>query len=195
MLYDKTEVIKVASIFGFAIKGLKTFRGRDGVGSQGNIYYNGKKVGWYNDSADGGASDIEFEGTKEQRVEMQGLLKEATRKYYEKFPMQGVYADLKPNEELFMARLVELSIEEKEFESILTKGRLSKMLYYREKNAYEEMRVYFASDKQLDEYCSKKAMDEPRVYRGLDDFNIDESTLGYAQIPEEDQEQGLQITQ
>ena len=50
----------MASIFGFEIKGLKTFRGRDGEGSQGSIYYNGKKVGWYNNSADGGASDIDF---------------------------------------------------------------------------------------------------------------------------------------
>ena len=38
----------MASIFGFSIKNITTFMGREGQGSQGNIYYNNKKVGWYN---------------------------------------------------------------------------------------------------------------------------------------------------
>ena len=38
----------MASIYGFTIKNIKTFRGREWDGRQGDIYYNGKKVGWYN---------------------------------------------------------------------------------------------------------------------------------------------------
>ena len=95
----------MAEIYGFSIKNLKTFKGRGGEGSQGNIYYNGKKVGWYNNSADGGKADIDFEGDWERRRQMEGLLKEATRKYYERFPLTGEFAELEPDEELFMEKL------------------------------------------------------------------------------------------
>ena len=37
----------MASIYGFALKNRKTSRGLDWQGNQGNLYYNGKKVAWY----------------------------------------------------------------------------------------------------------------------------------------------------
>ena len=49
----------MATIYGFSLKGIKTFKGREGEGCQGDIYYDGKKVGWYSDNADGGMADIE----------------------------------------------------------------------------------------------------------------------------------------
>lgn len=67
----------MASIFEFTLKGVRTFRGRDWDGVQGSIYYKGKKVGWYNDSGDGGAADIDFEGTIEERRKMDELLNKA----------------------------------------------------------------------------------------------------------------------
>jgi hypothetical protein len=163
MLYDKTEVT-MASIFGFAIKALKTFRGRDGVGSQGNIYYNGKKVGWYNDSADGGASDIEFEGTKEQRVEMQGLLKEATRKYYERFPLTGMFADLTPNEEIFMEELVNFTLDEKEFKKYQKDGYIGMATFQKVGEPYKEYTMLFKKEKAIEEFQKRPDIENARVY-------------------------------
>ena len=40
----------MATIYGFSLKGIKTFKGREGEGCQGDIYYDGKKVGWYSDN-------------------------------------------------------------------------------------------------------------------------------------------------
>ena len=57
----------MASIYGFTIKNIKTFRGREWDGRQGDIYYNGKKVGWYNNDGNGGCADIDFFGTLENR--------------------------------------------------------------------------------------------------------------------------------
>ena len=49
---------KMVSIYGFTLKNRKTFQGLDWQGNQGNLYYNGKKVAWYNDSGNGGSCDI-----------------------------------------------------------------------------------------------------------------------------------------
>ena len=43
----------MASIYGFTLMNRKTFQGLDWQGNQGNPYYNGKKVAWYNDSGNG----------------------------------------------------------------------------------------------------------------------------------------------
>ena len=50
----------MASIYGFTVKGVKYFQGRDWEGCQGDIHYNGKKVGFYNDLGDGAPATIDF---------------------------------------------------------------------------------------------------------------------------------------
>lgn len=40
----------MASIYGFTLKNRKTFQGLDWQENQRKLYYNGKKVVWYNDS-------------------------------------------------------------------------------------------------------------------------------------------------
>ena len=181
----------MASIFGFAIKGLKTFRGRDGVGSQGNIYYNGKKVGWYNDSADGGASDIEFEGTKEQRVEMQGLLKEATRKYYERFPLTGMFADLTPNEEIFMEELVNFTLDEKEFKKYQKDGYIGMAKYQKIGDPYYEYTMLFKRGKAIEEFQKRADIENARIYT-KDAFVItDEVTQIQGEVQENPPNMGM----
>jgi hypothetical protein len=82
--------------------------GREGQGSQGNIYYNNKKVGWYNNRADGGESDIDFDGDRAKRTEMENLLKEVARKYYERFPLTGEFACLNGDVQIFMEDLIKV---------------------------------------------------------------------------------------
>jgi len=50
----------MASIFGFSLKKIKTFRGHDGQGLNADIYYNGTLVAYYTDLADGGEPDVDF---------------------------------------------------------------------------------------------------------------------------------------
>lgn len=119
----------MASILGFTLKGIRTFRGRDWDGVQGSIYYKGKKVGWYNDSGDGGAADIDFEGTIEKRNKMDELLKAAAVEYYKRYPMTGIYADLPIDSELFMSALVGIIDDEKEYKKAV-KGGYTKLIVY-----------------------------------------------------------------
>ena len=154
----------MASIFGFEIKGLKTFVGRDGMGAQGNIYYGGKKVGWYNNSADGGMADISFDGERERRTQMELLLKEATRKYYERFPLTGQFADLTPDEELFMEDLVNFTMDEKEFKKYQKDGYIGIAVYQKRGEPYKEYTVLFKREKAIDEFQKRPDIEKARIY-------------------------------
>ena len=72
----------MASIYGFSLKGRKTFQGTDGIGNQGNLYYENKKVAWYNDYADGSMATLDFYNGAKGREEYVPILQEAIKKYY-----------------------------------------------------------------------------------------------------------------
>lgn len=120
----------MASIKGFTLKSIKTFMGRDGYGCQGNIYYKGKKVGWYNDAGDGGMADIDFDGTFEQRKAMEQVLTDTMYEYYKEHPLTGEYADLPVDNELFMAELVKLIDFEKFYKKAIAKSHSKRSQVY-----------------------------------------------------------------
>ena len=45
----KMEILKA-----FSVKGYKTWTGREGIGAEATLYFNGKKVGWVIDEGNGG---------------------------------------------------------------------------------------------------------------------------------------------
>ena len=113
----------MASIFGFSIKNIKTFRGREWDGCQGDICYHGKKVGWYNDSGDGGCVDIEFDGSFDERKRYTELLERAKDKYFDRFPLTGQFAHLPPSVDILMGALVDLTFDERMYKRCAKKGR------------------------------------------------------------------------
>lgn len=59
----------MAKINGFELKGVKFFHGHEGEDcTQGNIYLNGKKVGWYSDSYTMGPMDIHFDDPETEKL-------------------------------------------------------------------------------------------------------------------------------
>ena len=154
----------MASIYGFEIKGLKTFVGREGLGSQGNIYCNGKKVGWYNNSADGGASDIEFEGDRERRTQMELLLKEAARKYYERFPLTGEFACLNGDVQIFMEDLIKFTEDEKELKKYQKDGYIGMAKYQKIGEPYYEYTLLFKREKAIEEFQKRADIENARIY-------------------------------
>ena len=174
----------MAEIYGFSIKNLKTFTGREGEGSQGNIYYNGKKVGWYNNSADGGMADIDFEGDWERRRQMEGLLKEATRKYYERFPLTGEFAELEPDEELFMENLVGFTLDEKEFKKYQKDGYIAMAVFQKRGDPYHEYTTLFKRQTAIDEFQKRTDIESARIYT-KDAFIITDELVQLTQGEEE----------
>ena len=94
---------KMASIYGFTLKKRKTFHGLDWQGNQGDLYYNGKKVAWYNDSGNGGSCDIVYYETSYAPI-----LAETIKRYFKERPIITEYGELDGDEDLFMAELLQL---------------------------------------------------------------------------------------
>ena len=154
----------MASIFGFSIKNVTTFMGREGPGSQGNIYYNNKKVGWYNNSADGGEADINFDGDRAKRAEMENLLKEAARKYYERFPLTGEFACLNGDEQIFMEDLIEFTQDEKELKKHQKDGYIGMAKYQKIGEPYYEYTLLFKKGKAIEELQKRADIENVRIY-------------------------------
>lgn len=79
----------MAEIYGITLKNCTFFQGREGDGAQGSIYLEGKKIGWYNDMADGGEPDIEYYSKKAEKE-----ANERIEKYFREYPQDYSAPDL-----------------------------------------------------------------------------------------------------
>lgn len=154
----------MATIYGFSLKGIKTFKGREGEGCQGDIYYDGKKVGWYSDNADGGMADIDFYGEIEQRKRMSDLLKAATVKYYAQYPLTGEFASLEPNEEMFMSELVGFTEHEKEFKKYQKDGYIAMAVFRKPGDDLYEYTQLFKRKAAIEEFQKRTDIEQARIY-------------------------------
>lgn len=161
----------MASIFGFEIRNIVNFQGREGYGCQGDIYHNGKKVGWYNDMADGGIADIDFWQNGKRNQSAQDAFDKAVKDYFEKFPLTGLMKGIEPDGELFMSALVELTEQEAKYKFYLQTGRKYFVTYENEQGF--EVTCLASSDPQLYQKtkADKKAFNV-KEYKSLSDFII-----------------------
>ncbi len=107
----------MASIYGFMLKNRKTFQGLDWQGNQGNLHYKDKKVAWYNDSGNGGSCDIVYYDNSYAPI-----LEETIKRYFKERPIITEYGKLDGDEDLFMAELLQLMDDEKEYKKAAKKG-------------------------------------------------------------------------
>ena len=157
----------MASIKGWQLKGLKTFQGRDWEGSQGTLYYNGKRAGWYNDSGDGSMADIDL-NTKE----LQEQFDKAVKDYYAEHPLTGRFADLTPDGELFMGELLRLMENEKSYKRMV-KQELPYVVAFKESpNAPYITIVGVRTKDGRQRYIEERGIKEYDLYDSLEDFII-----------------------
>ena len=166
----------MASIKGYELKNVKTFQGLEWTGVQGSIYYKGKKVGWYNDSGNGGMADIELrlpgETVNDRQKERENQLESAVKKYYAEHPLQGEYAQLTPDAELFFGDLIRLAEDEKYYKKIAKSGYGHMVFYKRtERDPYERYTA-FTEKSDMDRYIGKEGLTQYRRYDSPDDFVI-----------------------
>lgn len=164
--------IKMASLFGFKLKNRRTFKGRDWEGCQSDLWYENKKVAWYNDSGDGSMADIDFYDGRKGREEYQPILDAAVKQYYERFPLESDYANLTPDAEMFMGELLELMDREKTYKSMLKKGYSAVIIYKKVADSpYEEI-VGLQSAQAAKKYIEDNKLSKYRLYTSVEDFEI-----------------------
>lgn len=105
----------MAKIKGLEIKGLKNYRGHEGEPlHQGNIYLNGKKVGFYSEGDWGGPATVDYD-TKEAKDEIKVIVD----LYFKENPPEYDFAN---TDEYFFRDLVSLLLDEKDFKAAIKRG-------------------------------------------------------------------------
>ena len=163
----------MAKIYDFTIKNITTWIGRDGIGCQGNIYYRGKKVGWYNDSADGGTVDVDFFGEYEARVQMKKILDDAAEKYFHTYPLEGIFAELPPTGDLFLSELITLIILEKEYKKGVKQGK-PYMWFLENTKTLNQYTISAENEEYIERVLKKSTVRCIKKYTSMDDFIIKE---------------------
>ena len=154
----------MASIYGVTIKNLKKFMGHESPCFQGNVYLDGKKLGFWSQDSWGGCDNYEFD---------ENILSGAVETYKASDMLPDEYRSIAGTDTL-MFEIVELLETQKHFKAAVKKGY----------SVLTEIKAgvtvtYISSVKELTEeeileekkkIGSEKAM--VRVFRTPDDFEI-----------------------
>lgn len=94
--HDNKEELKMASINGISIKSLKCFRDHEGASCfQGNIYYKGKKLGFWSQDPWGGPDSYDFdESVLDGEVEKYAASDMVEEKYREFTELDALLCDV-----------------------------------------------------------------------------------------------------
>lgn len=106
----------MARINGVEIKSLKGFRGHEGYCYQGNVYLNGKKLGFWSQDSWGGPDEFDFDDS---------VLDEACKRYKEGFPDEYEYKDFCDSKEIFLHAVLNLKLHEQDCKPEYKKGAKS----------------------------------------------------------------------
>lgn len=103
----------MASINGVAIKNYKTFCGFEGEASQGTIYLNGKRLGFWSQDGNGGPDRFDFK---------ESVLKDACERFKSGFPTDYKYINFCDDAEVFLGELARLTETERYLKRYFNKG-------------------------------------------------------------------------
>lgn len=158
----------MAEIYGITLKGCKEFQGMESDGVQGNIYVDGKKVGWYNDRGDGGEVEIDYDG-KGIKQEVAARIK----RFFERHPHEY------PGPDFFYPMILQLKDYEKHLKKAVKRGCDSILAQDALKSDWPNdctRVIYFDSNSNSVEALIKKYHLEKyphlRVYSAPEDFCI-----------------------
>lgn len=104
----------MAKINNVEIKNLKSYIGREGVAYQGDVWYNGKKLGFWSQDGNGAICDTFYFD--------ESLLDKPCQDFYEGFPDSYKYKKFCKNKEVFLNQLVLLKQDEKGIKKMFKKG-------------------------------------------------------------------------
>lgn len=159
----------MASINGVSIKNLKTFMGKEGPTTQGTVYLNGKKLGFWFQSSHGGPDNFEFD---------KGLLRDEV--------LLAESSDPAESHEFYtlamlMYDIVQLMKDEKWYKRFEKKGKSALAIVYRKSDHYPIAYEGYSSKSQSGEdellkslrKAGRKASEMSVTwFLSPDDFNI-----------------------
>lgn len=158
----------MASIKGWQLKGVKTFRGREWLIIHGNIYLNGKKVGWFNNDGNGGGADVDL-----CEVELWERLNADVREFYKHEPMLTYSEEIPRTAETFFYELLELMDLEKKYKKFSKKGYPYMTYYTVNPEGIDRKIVGYKTAEERMRDLAKIPVIDSRFYDKIEDFIID----------------------
>lgn len=163
----------MASINGIQIKSLKSFRGHEGEPLyQGNVYYKGKKLGFWSQDSWGGCDNFDFS---------ESLLKDEVEKYRNSNMVGDKYRSF-TNLDILLGDLVNIMETEKTFKKLVKKGCATVVEvtdgyhgFFVGNGISDKEKAMKALKSSIEEYkakCFKNEEIKVNVYQNLSDFDI-----------------------
>lgn len=166
----------MASINGVSLKGIKTFRGHEGERlTQGNIYIDDKKVGFWSQDAWGGPDSYEADNPE---IKLYEMIRERADRFKEGYPENGSYRDLENEPDVFMGHLVNLTSDEKTWKKYRKQGYPYLVVVT---NNWKVIMSAFKNKVNADMFGAEQAETETQqgkrkfkyyVYSNQEDFNV-----------------------
>jgi len=153
----------MASLYGLTLKNITRYKGHEGEPlQQGNIYYEGKKIGFYSDGDWGRPSTIDFDNPEAEKAALA-----ACKKYYTDYPQDRWSKDYEPDLEEFFPKVFQFIDWEKYYKKMLKKGYLVLGLYQK---GIHEVRTAGRLEDAVREALKKADAENPKIFTGLEDF-------------------------
>ena len=161
----------MAKVYGYTVKGIKTFVGCEGYGIQGEIYYGKKEIAWYSDSGDGGTPDIEIIGTREQQQDVLHHLKVAADRYYAEHPQIQCFEFI-PKHEQFISEIILLIEDERAYKRLVKLGYGNMLVYSVPENGIVN-RICLMTEEAVNNFIGNSKVVVEKIYKNLSDFIIE----------------------
>ena len=163
----------MAKIYGFTLKGIVSYPDTDGITVLANIYYGAKRVGTYTDRGDGSYFPIiEFDGDFQKRKEMEELLAEKAKQFYERFPEKRELKELYSEDQELLNYLVDLVEDEKAYKKGAKDGYGFMFSFVNEQGylCYIGYRTEEEMNKGLERHKNDQIV---KVYKSISDFTVE----------------------
>lgn len=168
----------MAKINGIELKGLKGFMGHEGYCYQGNVYKDGKKLGFWSQDSWGGPDDFDFD---------ESILDEACKNYKDGFPDEYRYKEFSDSKEVFMAAVLDMKLKESDCKKEFKRG--VKQVYYMTDGFHciwmgvppeitsgdDVRRLYPKQFKQMESHMFKNGFKEAIFYPDSFDIIVDKN--------------------
>lgn len=168
----------MASIYGFKLKKVKTFPGRDWEGITADLWYNDKKVAQYADYGDGAGGTLEYYEFKQGQEEYQPILDKAIKRFVEDERFNAESRETLRNsdyfmgEDIFIDELLQLTDNEKHFKKILKEGFTCIAFYQEVDGKSYAMWLKTKDDTQIERIKNKQGIKNFHLYTSIDEFDI-----------------------
>ncbi len=161
----------MASINGVTVKAIKVFKDHEGLPvAQGNVYFNGKKLGFWSQDSWGGPDNFDFN---------EKVLDNVVDQYRKSSLVDPEYKDIVSAESL-ISEIIGLTEDEKQYKKMLKQGYVTYVVW----SDRGLMKGYFTKTfgpliketayfKKFCADCGDPEGKKVKVYSGLDDFNLD----------------------